>query len=373
MNLSPDEILRYSRHLALPGFGLEAQEKLKASKVVVVGAGGLGAPVLSYLTAAGVGEIGIIDFDTITLSNLQRQVLFTTKDIGSIKATIAVERLKVLNPYVTFRLLTGKLTRDNALTLLKDFEIIVDCTDNFPSRYLLNDSAVLLDVPLVYGSVFRYEGQVAVLNHHRGPNYRDLYPAPPLPGSVPDCESGGVLGVLPGIIGSIQANEVIKILTGIGEPLSSRLLLLDSLTMATEIILIPDQNQRKFILKLIDYEDFCGLSHQKKENWGMKEVTVQELKKMIDSKADFQLIDVREPHEYEVCNIGGELIPMAEIPSSIDKIATDKQVVIHCRSGKRSSDILLWLEKNRGLDNLYNLKGGILAWAKEIDTTMPTY
>jgi sulfur-carrier protein adenylyltransferase/sulfurtransferase len=371
--LTKEELLRYSRHLALPGFGLEAQLKLKQARVIVIGAGGLGAPVLSYLTAAGVGTLGIVDFDIVSVSNLQRQVLFTESAIDSSKAQVAAAKLKDLNPHVVINIIQEKITAGNALKVLEGYSLVVDCTDNFPTRYLLNDAAVLLDIPLVYGSIFRYEGQVAVFNYDHSSNYRDLYPLPPIAGSVPDCEMGGVLGVLPGIIGSIQATEAIKVITGIGEPLIGKLLLFDALTLETQIVSIPNGNARAQIKKLIDYDVFCGLSQKKKENWDMKEVTVQELKNLIDSKADFQLIDVREPHEYDVCNLDGELIPMADIPHNMDKIATDKQVVIHCRSGKRSGDILLWLEKNHGFENLYNLKGGILAWAKEIDPAMPTY
>ena len=373
MILSPEEKERYARHFALPGFGPDGQLKLRRAKVLVVGAGGLGAPVLSYLTASGIGTIGVAEFDRVHISNLQRQVLFDTSDIGADKGETAVARLSRQNPHVSFELFQEKLTAHNALAILGRFDIVVDCTDNFPTRYLLNDAAVLTGIPMVYGSVFRYEGQVAIFNDRLGVNYRDLYPTPPLPGAVPDCEDGGVLGALPGIIGSIQAIEVIKLIAGIGSNLAGKLFLMDSLTLETQIIPIPDRGSRSGINGLIDYDDFCGFSQKKKENWDMKEVTVQELKKLMDSGADFQLIDVREPYEYDICNIGGELIPMAEIPSNTDKISKDKQVIIHCRSGKRSGDMLLWLEKNSGFENLYNLKGGILAWAKEIDTSMPTY
>ena len=340
---------------------------------MVVGAGGLGAPVLAYLNAAGVGRLGVADFDRINVSNLQRQVLFTTDDIGKDKAHVAAERLRKINPFVQVETYSTQLTPANALDLLKGYDVVVDCTDNFPTRYLLNDACVLLDVPLVYGSIFRYEGQVAIFNYQQGPNYRDLYPLPPAAGAVPDCEQGGVLGVLPGIIGAIQASETIKLLTGVGHALTGKLLIFDSLTLESQVFHIPNQNQRASIKSLADYDEFCGLNQKKKENWSMKEVTVQELKKLMDSKADVQLIDVREPYEYDVCNLEGELIPMAEVPHHLDKIAKDKQVIVHCRSGRRSGDIILWLEKNHGFTNLHNLKGGILAWAKEIDLSMPTY
>jgi len=378
-NFTKEESLRYSRHFVLPGFSQEAQLKLKNSKVTVVGAGGLGCPVLQYLVAAGVGTISILDFDVINVSNLQRQILYTVNDVGKNKAEVAASRLNQLNPHVKFHIHNGKIDSTNALTFLKGQNLVIDCTDNFPTRYLLNDACVLLNIPLIYGSIFRYEGQVSVFNFNGSPNYRDLYPTPPEPGSVPDCEEGGVLGVLPGIIGSLQCNEAIKVLTGLGQSLAGKLLLYDSLTSEMTVVSIPDHGQKALIKALIDYDDFCGLSQKKDKTWGnktetpMKDITVQELKELMDSKADFQLIDVREPHEYDVCNIGGELIPMADIPHHVDEIAKDKKVVVHCRSGKRSGDMVLWLEKNHGFENLYNLKGGILAWAKEIDPTMPTY
>lgn len=372
-NFNSTEINRYSRHFVLPGFGEGAQLKLKKAKVLVVGAGGLGCPALLYLAAAGVGEIGIVDFDHVSESNLQRQILFTIDDLGKNKATCASTRLSSLNPHVSVKPLSQKISSTNALEILKGYDLVIDATDNFPTRYLVNDACVLLGVPLVYGSIFRYEGQVAVFNMQGSLNYRDLYPTPPAPGSVPDCEQGGVLGVLAGIIGSIQANEAIKVITGIGEPLAGKLLILDSLTLETQIITLTDRHERNNIKKLIDYDDFCGINEKKKENLSMKEVTVQELKALKDSGADFQLIDVREPHEYDICNLEGELIPQAEIPHSTDKISTSKKVVIHCRSGARSGNMVQWLEKNKGYTNLYNLKGGILAWAKEIDTSMPTY
>lgn len=365
-----DERIRYSRHFVLPGFGTEGQQRLKTGRVLVVGAGGLGAPVLYYLAAAGVGKIGIADADAVSLSNLQRQILFTEADIGHNKAVCAANRLKALNPLLQFEVISEYITTTNALSLLKEYDLVVDATDNFPTRYLLNDACVLSHLPLVYGSVFRYEGQVAVFNFNGGPNYRDLYPAPPAPGTVPDCEQGGVLGVLPGLIGCYQANEAIKLLSGIGEPLAGKLLLVDSLTLETSIIQVPDRNQKSGIKKLIDYDHFCGVT---KKDLPMKEVTVQELKALMDKKADFQLIDVREPHEYDICNLEGELIPQAEIPQNVDKISRDKQVVIHCRSGARSGNMVTWLEKNHGFTNLYNLKGGILAWADQIDPSVTKY
>ncbi len=366
-----EETERYSRHFSLPGFGAEAQAKLKNSSVIVIGAGGLGCPVLQYLTAAGVGTIAIVDNDRVGLSNLQRQVLFTSDEIGLYKSEVAVAKLQRLNANINFRSIVSQIHSQNALELLSPYDLIIDCTDNFPTRYLLNDASVLLNKPLIYGSIFRYEGQVAVFNYQGGVTYRDLYPKPPAPGVVPSCEEGGVLGVLAGIIGCMQANEAIKILSGFAPPLSGKLLLYDSLSNETNIIAIGNKNERKKISELIDYDDFCNVQTNPVKY--MKEVTVQELKELKDKGANFQLIDVREPHEVDICEIGGELIPQGDIPHNVDKISRDKQVIIHCRSGARSGNMVKWLETNHGFTNLYNLKGGILAWAKEIDTNMATY
>jgi molybdopterin/thiamine biosynthesis adenylyltransferase/rhodanese-related sulfurtransferase len=375
--LSKEEHEQYNRHLILKDFGIEGQLKLKSAKVLVVGAGGLGCPALLYLAAAGVGEIGVIDFDLVQKSNLQRQVLFSALDIGKSKAEVARKRLFELNPHISIKSFTIKIASQNALELIQDYNLVVDCSDNFPTRYLLNDACVLLNKPLVYGSVLEYEGQVAVFNLFRNnqysSNYRDLFPTPPLPTAVPNCAQAGVLGVLTGIIGSFQANEAIKILIGKGEPLADKLLIIDSLTLDITNIKIRNTNSRSAINKLIDYEDFCGINEKKSKSLGMKEISVQELQELQKSGADFQLIDVREPHEYDICNLAGELIPLSEIPQSVDKISKAKKVVIHCRSGGRSGQAVQWLEKNHKLENLYNLKGGILAWAKDIDPSMPSY
>jgi len=368
-HFSSTEQIRYSRHFVLPEFGAEAQLKLKNSRVTVVGAGGLGCPVLLYLAAAGIGTIKIIDDDKISLSNLQRQVLFSTSELDQSKAQTAANKIRKLNPSTEIEVIESRITADNALMFLANTDVVVDCTDNFPTRYLLNDACVLLNRPLVYGSVFRYEGQVAVFNYQGGVNYRDFYPKPPDPQTVPTCEEGGVLGVLTGIIGCLQANETIKIVTGFAAPLAGDILIFDSASLESTRIKIPNLNSRKSIKTLINYDEFCGL---KFEN-SMKEVTVQELKEMMDKKADFQLIDVREPHEYDICNLNGELIPQGEIPHSVERISKDKKVIMQCRSGARSGNMVQWLEKNHGFSNLYNLKGGILAWAKEIDPSMPTY
>jgi molybdopterin/thiamine biosynthesis adenylyltransferase/rhodanese-related sulfurtransferase len=382
-NLTIEDRKRYQRHLILKGFGSDGQEKLKNAKVLVVGAGGLGSSALLYLAAAGVGTLGILDFDVVDITNLQRQVLYTMDDIGKGKAESASNRLGLLNPLVRYQVHSVKISSVNALDLIARYDIVLDGTDNFPTRYLLNDACVLLGKPLVYASILEFEGQLAVFNARLADgsysaNYRDLFPEPPPPESVPNCEQAGVLGVLPGVMGALQANEIIKLIAGIEEPLVNRLLIFDAASTIQTLINIADRGAKKAIKSLIDYEDFCGISQGKNKSLNtnqqsMKEVTVQELQKLKDSGADFQLIDVREPYEYDICNLEGELIPMSEIPNNVDKIAKNKKVVIHCRSGKRSGDMLLWLEKNHGFENLYNLKGGILAWAKEIDPEMPTY
>ncbi len=371
-DFSVEELQRYSRHFVLPGFGEVAQSKLKTARVAVVGAGGLGCPVLLYLAAAGVGYIRIIDDDRVTVSNLQRQILYTNTDLNQSKAELATKKVLQLNPQIKSESHQVRITSQNALTLLQDVDVVVDCTDNFPTRYLLNDACVLLNLPLVYGSIFRYEGQVAVFNYREGVTYRDFYPQPPAPDSVPNCEEGGVLGVLPGLIGTLQANEVLKIISGYSEPLSGQILLFDTTTLEAIKIKVPDRKSRESIKRLIDYDEFCNLTDPVK-NPRMKEVTVQELKEMMDKNAEFQLIDVREPHEYEICNLGGELIPQGEIPQAVSRISKDKQVILQCRSGARSGNMVQWLEKNHGFTNLYNLKGGILAWSREIDPSVPTY
>lgn len=385
MNLSREERIRYHRHIILKEFGEEGQLKLHNARILVVGAGGLGSPVLLYLAAAGVGTLGIADNDTVDLSNLQRQILFTVDDVGKSKAEQAALRLRQMNPHTECVVFTSRITSQNALEIISQFDLVIDGTDNFPTRYLLNDACILLNKPLVYGSILRFEGQVSVFNakteNGRSANYRDLFPSPPPASAVPDCSTAGVLGVLPGIIGSLQANEAIKLVTGIGEPLTNKLLIIDSLSMEQQIIRYRNLNSRDQIKGLIDYDEFC-INPGKKESLGhstnnnnttMKEITVQELKQMMDEGKSFQLIDVREPHEFDICNIGGELIPQGDIPSNVERVSKDKQVIIHCRSGARSGNMVQWLEKNHGFTNLYNLKGGILAWAREIDPEMPTY
>ena len=375
--LSPAEMARYARHIAIPEFGKPAQEKLKAASVLVIGAGGLGSPLLLYLTAAGVGNIGIVDFDVVDESNLQRQVLFTVADVGQSKAETAKKRLLALNPYVNIKVFNTAFTTANAMDIAANYDIIADGTDNFPTRYLTNDVCVLTGKVNVYASIFRFEGQVSVFNYlnengERGPNYRDLFPQPPPPGMVPSCAEGGVLGVLPGIIGSLQASEVIKIITGVGEPLSGRLFLFDAASFITRNLKIR-KNPATKITELIDYDQFCGIIPKKEITAMVKGINVKELKKWMDAEKDFQLIDVRETYEYDICNLGGELVPLNKILNYQDKIATDKPVVLQCRSGVRSANAIKVLQNQFGFDNLLNLEGGILAWASEIDPSMPTY
>jgi sulfur-carrier protein adenylyltransferase/sulfurtransferase len=383
-SLTSDELARYSRHISIPEFNESGQLKLKNSRVLVIGAGGLGSPVLYYLAAAGVGTIGIVDFDVVDESNLQRQILYTTEDIGKPKATAAREKLHLLNPHINVLVHMARLTAANALEILQPYDVVVDGTDNFPTRYLVNDACVMLNKPYVYGSIFRFEGQVAVFNYTNfegltGPNYRDLFPTPPPPGLVPSCAEGGVLGVLPGIIGSMQANEAIKVLAGIGEPISDRLLLFDALLFETRFLHVskrPDNpltGNNPTIHELMDYDAFCGLKESKKKQQTMKEITVQQLKEMMDNQESHQLIDVREEYEYKIVNLGGELIPMGVVEQSIERFAQDKTVIVMCRSGVRSARIIESLEQKYGYTNLYNLKGGILAWAYEIDSSFPTY
>ncbi len=377
MHLTTSEYQRYARHLTIPDFGLAGQQKLKSAKVLVVGSGGLGSPLLLYLAAAGVGKIGIVDFDTVDDSNLQRQVLFSTKDLGQPKAATARQKLLDLNPYIEVEIFETKLTKDNALEIIEPYDVVADGTDNFPTRYLVNDACVMLDKVNVYASIFRFEGQVAVFNYplpdgRRSPHYRHLFPEPPPPGMVPNCAEGGVLGVLPGIIGSIQASEVIKIITGVGQPLAGKLFIFDVANFIPRVLSIPQLEAIK-ITELIDYDEFCGLKPEK-DSSTMKEISVTELKKKMDDQEAFQLIDVREPHEYDFANIGGELIPLSSVPQNLDKIARDKPVIFQCRSGGRSGNAIRIVQSlDPSLDNLYNLTGGILAWSDEIDPSIPKY
>ncbi len=376
-NLNPKELSRYARHIAIPEFGMKGQQKLKAAKVLVIGAGGLGSPVLLYLAAAGVGRIGIVDFDVVEDTNLQRQVLYTVEDLGQSKAVTAKKKLLALNPHIEVEVYDTPFTKDNALDIIQGYDIVADGTDNFPTRYLTNDACVLTGKVNVYASIFRFEGQVSVFNYldkngERGPNYRDLFPQPPPPGMVPSCAEGGVLGVLPGIIGSLQANEVIKIITGVGEPLSGRLFLFDAASFTTRTLKVKKKPDTT-ITELINYEQFCGIVPTQKKEEMVKEITVQELKKWQEEEKDFQLVDVRKPYEWDIANLNAELIVLDTLPQQVEKIKKDVPVVIHCRSGARSANAIRFLQEQHGYTNLYNLQGGILAWAKEIDTSMATY
>ena len=366
INFTKEELARYNRHIIIPEFGIEAQKKLKAAKVLVIGSGGLGSPLLLYLAAAGVGTLGIVDLDVVDDSNLQRQVLFGVQDIGIPKVEAAKIRLKQLNPHIKIKTYNTQFTSKNALEIIRDYDVVADGTDNFPTRYLVNDASVLAGIPNVYASIFQFEGQVSVFNYidkngTKGPNYRDLYPTPPEPGLIPNCAEGGVLGVLPGIIGSLQANEVIKVITGVGEPLSGRFFVFDALTFETRTLKITKRANSTEIKELIDYEQFCGISAIEKP---VKEISTLELENWISNGEDFQIIDVRETSEYEQINIGAHLIPLGEVIARNHEIEREKKVVIHCRSGARSAKAIRQLEEI-GFDNLYNLKGGILAIEQE--------
>lgn len=375
MELSLEELQRYSRHLNLPNFGLESQQKLKQSKVLVVGTGGLGAPMLQYLTAAGVGTIGVVDFDVVDASNLQRQVLFTTEDIGKSKVTTAIARLREQNPNINFIPFETRLDSSNALEIIKDFDVVADGTDNFPTRYLVNDACVLAGKVNVYASIFQFEGQVSVFNFEfedgsRGPNYRDLFPSPPPPGMVPSCAEGGVLGVLPGIVGSLQASEVLKVLTGMGDPLVGRLFLFDALHFTTRILKVqkdvtnPLTGTDPTVTELMDYEVFCGLSGLDTSG----QISVSELNEK--PAGSFTLIDVRETYEYDAGNLGGIHIPLSDIENHLEKIPRNGEVIIHCKSGGRSQKAVDLLTDKYGYSNLLNLKGGVTAWQKEIDPSL---
>jgi sulfur-carrier protein adenylyltransferase/sulfurtransferase len=377
--LSNDEILRYSRHLIMPEVGMEGQQKLKAAKVLCIGAGGLGSPLALYLGAAGVGTLGIVDFDVVDYTNLQRQIIHTTDDVGRKKLDSAADKLKAINPFLNLRLFETKLTSANALDLFREFDIIADGTDNFPTRYLVNDACVLTGKPNVYGSIFRFEGQASVFATEEGPCYRCLYPEPPPPGLVPSCAEGGVLGILPGLVGVIQATETIKLILGVGDSLAGRLLLVDALGMKFRELKLrknpdcPACGKNRTITKLIDYEEFCGIRGQEEPAGNdVPAISVEELKKKLDAKADIFVLDVREPHEYQICNLKGYLIPVGDLPKRVNELDSSREIIAHCRSGVRSAKAVNFLRRS-GFKRVYNLTGGILAWADKIDPTMPKY
>jgi adenylyltransferase/sulfurtransferase len=381
--LDKDEMLRYSRHIIMPEVGVEGQRKLKAAKVLCIGAGGLGAPLAMYLAAAGVGTIGIVEFDVVDVTNLQRQIIHGQEDVGRPKMESARETLKSINPHCNVIGFEEALSSENALDILKDFDIVIDGTDNFPTRYLVNDACVLLGKPNVYGSIFRFEGQASVFWAEKGPCYRCLYPEPPPPGMVPSCAEGGVLGILPGNIGVIQATETVKLILGIGEPLIGRLMLYNALRMQyRELKLRKDPNcpicgPNPTITELIDYQEFCGIpqaaaAEAAKQNDGL-EITVKELKERFDRGERPLVIDVREPYEAEIAVMPHtKLIPMNEVQNHLDELPRDEEIILHCRSGKRSMSVLEYLQ-SQGYTKLKNLKGGILAWSEEIDPSVPQY
>jgi adenylyltransferase/sulfurtransferase len=377
--LSREEILRYSRHLIMPEVGLDGQQKLKAARVLCIGTGGLGSPLALYLAAAGVGTLGLVDFDVVDFTNLQRQIIHSTNDVGRPKLDSAAEKIAAINPFVELRLFETRLSSDNALEIFKDFDIIVDGTDNFPTRYLVNDACVLTGKPNVYGSIFRFEGQASVFGAKDGPCYRCLYPEPPPPGLVPSCAEGGVLGILPGLVGIIQATETIKLILGSGEPLIGRLLLVDALGMKFRELKLrknpdcPVCGANPTITELIDYQEFCGIRGEEAATTSnVPEIQPEELKRRLDAGEDIYILDVREPHEYQICNINGHLIPLGDLPKRANELDSSREIVAHCRSGVRSGKAVDFL-RQAGFRKVKNLAGGILAWADKVDPSMPKY
>lgn len=381
--LSPTEVARYSRHLIMPEVGMEGQKRLKAASVLLIGAGGLGSPLGLYLAAAGIGRIGLVDFDVVDFSNLQRQVLHGTPDVGRPKLQSAKERLNAINPEVQIDLYETKITSANAMKICEPYDIIIDGTDNFPTRYLVNDVCVLLKKPNVYGSIFRFDGQASVFHPPKGPCYRCLYPEPPPPGEVPSCAEGGVLGILPGLIGCIQATEAVKLILGKGEPLIGRLVLYDALQMRFQEFKVrrnpkcPICGDRPTITQLIDYEQFCGVRGQEAPaipaTDSAFETTVEELKGRMDRGENVFVLDVRNPEEFQICRIpGSKLLPLPELPQRFAELDKNREMVVHCKSGMRSAKAVQFLTQ-QGFSKLKNLKGGILAWIDRIDPSQAKY
>jgi len=380
--LTPEEMARYSRHIMMPEVGLEGQRKLKAARVLCVGAGGLGSPLAFYLAAAGIGTLGMIDFDVVDASNLQRQIIHSTRDIGRKKLDSAAEKLNALNPALNIVKHDTMLSSANALDIIRDYDIVADGTDNFPTRYLVNDACVLLGKPNVYASIFRFEGQASIFGAKDGPCYRCLYPEPPPPGLVPSCAEGGVLGILPGLLGLIQATETIKLILGAGDPLIGRLLLVDALAMRFRELKLrknpecPVCGEHPTVTHLIDYDQFCGIKPQSQQEKavinGIPQMSVQELKQHLDAGDDLLVLDVREPYEYQIANIGARLIPMNDVPRRLDEIDRDREIVVHCQIGGRSQRVAEYLKKN-GYEKVSNLAGGIRAWSEQIDPSVPKY
>jgi adenylyltransferase/sulfurtransferase len=381
IHLSPNEVARYSRHLIMPEVGMEGQKRLKAASILLIGAGGLGSPLGLYLAAAGVGRLGLVDFDVVDFSNLQRQVLHGTPDVGRPKLVSAKEKLQAINPEVKVDLYETRITSANALELMRPYDIIIDGTDNFPTRYLVNDACVLLHKPNVYGSIFRFDGQASVFAPPQGPCYRCLYPEPPPPGEVPSCAEGGVLGILPGLIGCIQATEAVKLILGNGTPLIGRLLLYDALAMKFQEFKVrrnpkcPMCGDQPTIKHLIDYDQFCGVRGQESPApmAAEGEITVRQLKARIERGENVFILDVRNPPEYDICRIPGSvLVPLPELPQRVGELDKNREMVVHCKSGMRSAKAIQFL-RQQGFTRLANLKGGILAWADQVDPKMPKY
>jgi sulfur-carrier protein adenylyltransferase/sulfurtransferase len=379
VTLSKDEILRYSRHLIMPEVAMEGQQKLKAARVLCIGAGGLGSPLALYLAAAGVGTLGLVDFDVVDYTNLQRQVLHHTSDVGRPKLDSAIDKLNAINPFVQTERFETLLNSANAMEIFRGFDIIADGTDNFATRYLVNDACVLSGKPNVYASIFRFEGQASVFATEAGPCYRCLYPEPPPPGLVPSCAEGGVLGVLPGLLGVIQATEVIKLILGTGDSLVGRLLLVDALAMRFRELRVrknpdcPVCGTNPTVKELIDYNQFCGIrGEDAPPDAKVPEIQVAELKRRLDAGEDIFILDVREPHEYQICNVGGYLIPLGDLPNRIHELDSSREIVVHCKSGARSAKAVDFLRQS-GFKRASNLTGGILAWSDKIDPSVPKY
>ena len=379
-SLNKEEVLRYSRHLIMPEVGMEGQLKLKAARVLCIGAGGLGSPLSLYLAAAGVGTLGIVDFDVVDFTNLQRQIIHSTADVGRKKLDSAEETLKGINPHIEIVKYETRLSSANALELFREFDVIADGTDNFPTRYLVNDACVLTGKPNVYGSIFRFEGQASVFATKEGPCYRCLYPEPPPPGLVPSCAEGGVLGILPGLVGVIQATETIKLILGKGDPLIGRLLLVDSLGMKFRELKLrknpdcPACGTHPTVTQLIDYNEFCGIRREETPTAvsNIPLIHPEELKAKLDRGEDIFVLDVREPHEYQICNINGYLIPLGDLPKRVHELDSSREIVAHCRSGVRSGKAVEFLQQ-AGFKKVKNLAGGILGWADKVDPSMPKY
>src|SRR6266498_475717 len=380
--LTKDEVARYSRHLIIPDVGVDGQKRLKNAKVLVVGAGGLGSPALLYLAAAGVGTLGIVEFDVVDESNLQRQIIHGQSDVGRSKAASAADKVREINPYVQVVIHETRLDSSNVMEIFGGYDLIVDGTDNFATRYLVNDACVLLGKPYVWGSIYRFDGQASVFWADHGPCYRCLYPEPPPPGMVPSCAEGGVLGVLCASIGSIQVNEAIKVLTGIGEPLVGRLMIYDALEMTYRSVKVnkdpecPVCGKNPTVTELIDYEEFCGtVSEEAQKAAAGSTITATELKEMLDTGDELFLIDVREPNEYEIVSIpGARLIPKGEFLSgaALESLPQDKRIVLHCKSGARSAECLA-VVKNAGFADAVHVGGGVLAWINQVDPSLPAY